>query len=176
MTAGLVTALARIAGEFSFGGQEHFYLETPAAWAEAGEDGTVSVNSSIQHPSEIQTVARFVATDLGPGAVPLGQRLRSTGGAFYGACGEDDYDVAHGVSRFWRAPGYVRDRRDCGSRERACGLPPEVVRERNLEREKYPRAARDYCAGSSCTPSRWTLPSAFVASTSTAAGWPAVKR
>ncbi len=52
----LATAPARLEGEFEFGGQEHFYLETHAAWAEAGEDGTVLVNSSTQHPSEIQAI------------------------------------------------------------------------------------------------------------------------
>ncbi len=43
-------------GEVSSGGQEHFYLETHAAWAEAGEKGTLFVCSSTQHPSEIQAI------------------------------------------------------------------------------------------------------------------------
>ncbi|MEY2563152.1 MAG: xanthine dehydrogenase large subunit [Verrucomicrobiota bacterium] len=43
-------------GEFSFGGQDHFYLETNAAWAETGEDGTVFISSSTQHPSEVQHI------------------------------------------------------------------------------------------------------------------------
>ena len=47
-------------GEFSFGGQEHFYLESQAARAEPGEDGTVNVQSSTQHPSEIQAVISHV--------------------------------------------------------------------------------------------------------------------
>ena len=51
---------ATVAGEFSFGGQEHFYLESQAAWAEPGDDGTVSVQSSTQHPSEIQAVISHV--------------------------------------------------------------------------------------------------------------------
>ena len=51
---------ATIAGEFSFGGQEHFYLESQAAWAEPGDDGTVFVQSSTQHPSEIQAVVSHV--------------------------------------------------------------------------------------------------------------------
>ncbi len=58
--AALVEAPAKVEGEFSFGGQEHFYLETHAAWAEAGEDGAVTVNSSTQHPSEIQTIVAEV--------------------------------------------------------------------------------------------------------------------
>jgi xanthine dehydrogenase molybdopterin binding subunit/xanthine dehydrogenase small subunit len=54
--AALAKAPLKLEGEFSFGGQEHFYLETQAAWAEMGEAGTVFVSSSTQHPSEIQTV------------------------------------------------------------------------------------------------------------------------
>ena len=58
--AALAAAPARIEGEFEFGGQEHFYLETHAAWAEAGEDDTVLINSSTQHPSEIQAIVAEV--------------------------------------------------------------------------------------------------------------------
>ena len=49
-----------MSGEFAFGGQEHFYLESQAAWADPGEDGTMSVQSSTQHPSEIQAVVSHV--------------------------------------------------------------------------------------------------------------------
>ena len=56
----LSAAPLKLTGEFEFGGQEHFYLETQAAWAEAGEDGTVLVNSSTQHPSEIQAIVAEV--------------------------------------------------------------------------------------------------------------------
>ena len=56
----LAAAPCLLTGEFTFGGQEHFYLETHAAWAEAGEDGTVTVNSSTQHPSEIQAIVAEV--------------------------------------------------------------------------------------------------------------------
>jgi len=59
--AALAQAPLRLDGEFSTGSQEHFYLETQAAWAEPGEDGTVFVASSTQHPSEIQaTVAEVL--------------------------------------------------------------------------------------------------------------------
>ncbi len=54
--AALAAAPLKFDGEFEFGGQEQFYLETQAAWAEAGEDDTVLINSSTQHPSEIQTI------------------------------------------------------------------------------------------------------------------------
>ena len=47
-------------GEFWFGGQEHFYLEGQVAWAEPGDDGSMMVHSSTQHPSEIQAVVSHV--------------------------------------------------------------------------------------------------------------------
>ncbi len=52
--AALAEAPHRLEGEFELGGQDHFYLETQAATAEPGEDRTVFVNSSTQHPSEVQ--------------------------------------------------------------------------------------------------------------------------
>ncbi|MGB8167558.1 MAG: xanthine dehydrogenase molybdopterin binding subunit [Chthoniobacteraceae bacterium] len=47
-------------GEFELGGQEHFYLETHAAWAEVDAEGNVVIASSTQHPSEIQTIVAEV--------------------------------------------------------------------------------------------------------------------
>jgi xanthine dehydrogenase molybdopterin binding subunit/xanthine dehydrogenase small subunit len=56
----LESCARRIEGVFEFGGQEHFYLETHAAWAEVDGDGNVFVSSSTQHPSEIQTIVAEV--------------------------------------------------------------------------------------------------------------------
>ncbi len=50
----------RFSGEFHLGGQEHFYLETHAALALPGRDGSLHVISSTQHPSEIQAVVSHV--------------------------------------------------------------------------------------------------------------------
>ncbi|MCR6654343.1 MAG: xanthine dehydrogenase molybdopterin binding subunit [Opitutus sp.] len=58
--ATLARAPLRFDGEFSFGGQEHFYLETHAAWAEPADDGGVQIYSSTQHPSEIQAIVSEV--------------------------------------------------------------------------------------------------------------------
>ncbi len=58
--AALAAAPLKLEGGFAYGGQEHFYLETQAAWAEPGEDGTITVNSSTQHPSEIQAIVAEV--------------------------------------------------------------------------------------------------------------------
>ena len=56
----LQSAPHTLEGEFELGGQEHFYLETQAAWAQRGEDGSVFVCSSTQHPSEVQAVVAHV--------------------------------------------------------------------------------------------------------------------
>ncbi len=56
IAGGLNTAPQTLEGEFIFGGQEHFYLEMQAAWAEPGEDGSMFVMSSTQHPSEVQHI------------------------------------------------------------------------------------------------------------------------
>jgi xanthine dehydrogenase molybdopterin binding subunit/xanthine dehydrogenase small subunit len=56
----LAGAPLTLEGEFELGGQEHFYLESHAAWAEQGEDGSMFVVSSTQHPSEVQRVIAHV--------------------------------------------------------------------------------------------------------------------
>jgi xanthine dehydrogenase large subunit len=60
VNAALKKAPLSLKGTFELGGQEHFYLETQAAWAEPGEDGAVLVSSSTQHPSEVQMVVAHV--------------------------------------------------------------------------------------------------------------------
>ncbi|KAB2660503.1 MAG: xanthine dehydrogenase molybdopterin binding subunit, partial [Verrucomicrobia bacterium] len=50
----------RLAGELAVGGQDHFYLETQACWAEPGDDGSMFVNSSTQHPSGVQAIVARV--------------------------------------------------------------------------------------------------------------------
>lgn len=58
--AALAAAPRRLEGELDVGGQEHFYLESQAAYAEVGDDGEVFVSSSTQHPSEVQAVVSHV--------------------------------------------------------------------------------------------------------------------
>jgi xanthine dehydrogenase molybdopterin binding subunit/xanthine dehydrogenase small subunit len=79
--AALTRAPLRLEGEFSFGGQEHFYLETQAAWAEMGEAGTVYVSSSTQHPTEIQSVVADVLGETRNKVVVQSPRM---GGGFGG--------------------------------------------------------------------------------------------
>jgi xanthine dehydrogenase molybdopterin binding subunit/xanthine dehydrogenase small subunit len=56
----IASAQHRLTGEVVVGGQEHFYLEAQAAWAEATDDGGVFVSSSSQHPSEVQAIVSHV--------------------------------------------------------------------------------------------------------------------
>jgi len=60
VAAGLQAAPRRLHGTFELGGQEHFYLETHAAWAEVMPDEGVYVCSSTQHPTEIQIIVARV--------------------------------------------------------------------------------------------------------------------
>jgi xanthine dehydrogenase molybdopterin binding subunit/xanthine dehydrogenase small subunit len=58
--AALAASPHRFEGDLTIGGQEHFYLETHAAWAERGDDGDMFVCSSTQHPSEVQAAVAHV--------------------------------------------------------------------------------------------------------------------
>lgn len=60
VAAGLERSVHRFSGEFEFGGQEHFYLETHAALATVDEAGQVFVQSSTQHPTETQEIVAHV--------------------------------------------------------------------------------------------------------------------
>src|SRR4051812_21975756 len=54
--AALASSQHTLAGSLEIGGQEHFYLESQAAIAVPGEHGQVTVHSSTQHPSEVQSL------------------------------------------------------------------------------------------------------------------------
>ncbi len=71
----------RLGGTFRIGGQEHFYLEGQVALAIPGEDGSVHVQSSTQHPTEVQHV---VARVLGLPDAFVTCEVRRMGGAFGG--------------------------------------------------------------------------------------------
>ena len=58
--SGLEAAVHRLQGDFWLGGQDHFYLETQAAIAVPGEDESMQVTSSTQHPSEVQHLVSHV--------------------------------------------------------------------------------------------------------------------
>lgn len=78
VTLGFEQATHIFEGEFEFGGQEHFYLETNAALAQVDENGQVFIQSSTQHPTETQEIAAHV---LGvPSHLVTVQCLRMGGG------------------------------------------------------------------------------------------------
>src|SRR5260370_21451774 len=56
----LEEATHRFQGQFCLGGQDHFYLETQAAIAVPGEDASMLITSSTQHPSEVQHMVSHV--------------------------------------------------------------------------------------------------------------------
>jgi xanthine dehydrogenase large subunit len=71
----------RKSGQIRIGGQEHFYLEGQVALAVPGEDDTLLVYSSTQHPSEVQHI---VARVLGLPDSFVTCQVRRMGGGFGG--------------------------------------------------------------------------------------------
>ncbi|MBS7544087.1 xanthine dehydrogenase molybdopterin binding subunit [Ancylobacter oerskovii] len=79
--AAMASAPRRIAGRFSIGGQDHFYLEGQIALAIPGEDDEMALFVSTQHPSEVQ---HMVAHALGIRAHAVVVNVRRMGGGFGG--------------------------------------------------------------------------------------------
>lgn len=79
--AALRSAPLQLSGKFSAGGQEHFYLEGQIAIATTGEDGDLSVQSSTQHPTEVQHIC---ARLLGCSHNQISVIVRRLGGGFGG--------------------------------------------------------------------------------------------
>ncbi|PUB18492.1 xanthine dehydrogenase molybdopterin binding subunit [Yoonia sediminilitoris] len=77
----LAAAPHRIAGQIDMGGQEHFYLEGQAALCLPQEGGDMVVQSSTQHPTEIQ---HKVADALGVPMHAVRCEVRRMGGGFGG--------------------------------------------------------------------------------------------
>ncbi|MFI9820246.1 xanthine dehydrogenase molybdopterin binding subunit [Streptomyces sp. NPDC052013] len=79
--AGFADSAHVFSGDFTFSGQEHFYLETHAALAQVDENGQVFVQSSTQHPSETQEIVSHV---LGVPAHEVTVQCLRMGGGFGG--------------------------------------------------------------------------------------------
>ncbi|HMB95369.1 MAG TPA: molybdopterin cofactor-binding domain-containing protein, partial [Tepidisphaeraceae bacterium] len=60
LSAGFNAAERVIEGVLDIGGQEHFYLESQIAIAIPGEQHTMTIHSSTQHPSEVQMMVAEV--------------------------------------------------------------------------------------------------------------------
>ena len=71
----------RLSGTVTIGGQDHFYLEGQIAIATPQEDGAMLVDSSTQHPTEVQHI---VAHALGRHAHDIIVKCRRMGGGFGG--------------------------------------------------------------------------------------------
>ncbi|EYB69136.1 xanthine dehydrogenase [Deinococcus phoenicis] len=78
---GLEGAAHVFEGEFEFGGQEHFYLETNASLAHVDEYGQIFVQSSTQHPTETQEIVAHV---LGRTSSQVTVQCLRMGGGFGG--------------------------------------------------------------------------------------------
>ncbi len=79
--AGLAAAPNRLRGEWTVGGQEHFYLEGQVSYALPREDGCIQLWCSTQHPTEMQHV---VAHALKLRANQVVVEMRRMGGGFGG--------------------------------------------------------------------------------------------
>ncbi|WP_380053699.1 xanthine dehydrogenase molybdopterin binding subunit [Falsihalocynthiibacter sp. SS001] len=79
--AALAAATHRVTGLIEIGGQEHFYLEGQAALALPQDNGDMLVNSSTQHPTEIQ---HKVADAIGAPMHAVRVETRRMGGGFGG--------------------------------------------------------------------------------------------
>jgi xanthine dehydrogenase large subunit len=79
--AALTSGPNRLSGRLEMGGQEHFYLEGQAALALPQESGDMVVQSSTQHPTEIQ---HKVAESLGVPMHAVRVEIRRMGGGFGG--------------------------------------------------------------------------------------------
>ncbi|GAA5155207.1 xanthine dehydrogenase molybdopterin binding subunit [Microbacterium pseudoresistens] len=79
--AAMVEAAHVFEGVSEFGGQEHFYLETHAAFAIRDSEGQYFVQSSTQHPSEAQEITAHV---LGITSSEVTVQSLRMGGAFGG--------------------------------------------------------------------------------------------
>ncbi len=78
---GFAAAAHQFSGEFEFGGQEHFYLETHCSLAYIDENDQVFIQSSTQHPTETQEIVAHV---LGLSSHHVTVQCLRMGGAFGG--------------------------------------------------------------------------------------------
>ena len=79
--AAIASSQRVLKGQFSVGGQDHFYLEGQIAMTVPGEDGDMLVYSSTQNPSETQHIVAHV---LGVSSAQISVEVRRMGGGFGG--------------------------------------------------------------------------------------------
>ena len=103
--AALAAAPHRLSGRLEIGGQEHFYLEAQAASARPGEDGDLRVQSSTQHPTEVQAIVAQVVGLPKHRVVVESPRM---GGAFGGKETQGNGFAALAALAAWRTGRAVR--------------------------------------------------------------------
>ncbi|HRQ64603.1 MAG TPA: xanthine dehydrogenase molybdopterin binding subunit [Xanthomonadaceae bacterium] len=101
----LAQAPHRLQGEVHIGGQDHFYLETQASWAEVDSEGLVQVAASTQHPSETQAIVAHV---LGIASNRVVCRCLRMGGGFGGKETQANAFAAAAALAAWRNRRPVR--------------------------------------------------------------------
>ena len=107
----LKKAPKRLKGQMRIGGQDHFYLEGHIAFAMPGEDETVLVYSSTQHPSEVQ---HMVAHTLGVSSSSVVVKVRRMGGGFGGKETQSNLfaSIAALAAKTFNRPAKLRPDRD----------------------------------------------------------------
>ena len=103
--AALARAPLKLEGEVRCGGQDHFYLETQASWAQLDSEGFVQVTSSTQHPTETQII---VARVLGIPAHRVVCKSLRMGGGFGGKETQANSFAAIAALAAWRTGRPVR--------------------------------------------------------------------
>jgi xanthine dehydrogenase large subunit len=114
MTRGdVVSALSaapyRLHGTATLGGQEHFYLEGQIAYARPGEQDTMHVHSSTQHPTEMQ---HAVAHMLGWHSHQISVECRRMGGGFGGKESQSAQIACAAALAAWKTGRAVKLRLD----------------------------------------------------------------
>lgn len=107
------TALAcaphRLTGAMQLGGQEHFYLEGQIALASPREQDGLHVQSSTQHPSEMQ---QLIAHMLGWSSHQISVECRRMGGAFGGKESQSAQVACAAALAAWKTGQAVKLRLD----------------------------------------------------------------
>jgi xanthine dehydrogenase large subunit len=109
VTAALADAPHRLTGEVYLGGQEHFYLEGQIAYAIPGEDQTMHVYCSTQHPTEMQ---HLVAGALGWPVNQVQVTCRRMGGGFGGKESQSQQTACVAALLAWKTGKPVKLRLD----------------------------------------------------------------
>ncbi|MGC3963808.1 MAG: xanthine dehydrogenase molybdopterin binding subunit [Rhodocyclaceae bacterium] len=105
----IAVAPHRLTGEVYLGGQEHFYLEGQVSYAVPGENDSMHVYCSTQHPTEMQ---HLVADALGWQAHQVQITCRRMGGGFGGKESQSQHTACVAALLAWKTGKPVKMRLD----------------------------------------------------------------